>query len=296
MKHKIYDCFTYFNEDRLLRLRLETLWNTVDYFVICESVLTFSGNPKPINFNIKNFSKYKSKIRYILIKDFPFVSNDPWVYEGYQRNYLINGLYDATNNDLIILSDLDEIPNPEAITKFKPKLFLRARLMQLGYAYFMNNLHIDRAEPALWNKAKLTTYAMLRHVFKNMESLREYRPKGFLRGIKRLFVNKLMTQSIFGGGWHFTWMGSVEDMLLKLESFSHQEFNTSRYKDKSAILVKIRSGKDLLDREFSYQLIPLDNRLPPYIAQNPELFKDWILFPADSTVNGDLLLNKKAKN
>jgi beta-1,4-mannosyl-glycoprotein beta-1,4-N-acetylglucosaminyltransferase len=277
---KIYDCFTYFNEDRLLKLRLETLWDAVDYFVICESVLTFSGNSKPINFKIENFKKYESKIRYLLIKDFPFESDNPWVYEGYQRNYLINGLHDASSDDWILLSDLDEIPNPIALKKFNPKLFLRARLLQLGYSYFMNNLHVDGTTPVLWNKAKLTTYANLKNIFKNMESLREYRPKGFLRGLKRFFVNKVLTQSLSGGGWHFTWMGSVEDMLLKLESFSHQEFNVSRYKDKTAILKKIRSGKDLLDREFTYQLMPIDQGLPTYLSQHTELFEDWILMPA----------------
>ena len=276
---KIYDCFTYFNEDRLLQLRLETLWNTVDYFVICESVLTFSGNSKPINFKIENFKKYESKIRYLLIKDFPFKSDDPWVYEGYQRNYLINGLHDASSNDWVILSDLDEIPNPIALAKFNPKRFLRARLVQLGYAYFMNNLHVDGSAPVFWNKAKLTTYSNLKNVFKNMDSLREYRPKGFLRGVKRFFVNKVLTQSLYDAGWHFTWMGSVDDMLLKLESFSHQEFNVSRYKDRAAILKKIRSGRDLLDRDFSYRLMPLDEGLPTYISKHPESFDDWILLP-----------------
>ena len=261
-------------------MRLETLWSTVDYFVICESVLTFSGNSKPINFKIENFKQYESKIRYLLIKDFPFESDNPWVYEGYQRNYLVNGLYDASRDDWVILSDLDEIPNPIALKKFNPKLFLRARLIQLGYSYFINNLHVDGATPVFWNKAKLTTYANLKNVFKNMESLRDYRPKGFLRGIKRFFVNKVLTQSLSGGGWHFTWMGSVEDMVLKLESFSHQEFNVSRYKDKTAILKKIRSGKDLLDREFTYQLMPIDKGLPSYLSQHPELYEDWILMPA----------------
>lgn len=65
MQYKVFDCFTYFNEDQLLKLRLETLWNKVDYFVICEATKTHTGKDKGINFKIENFEKYKEKIRYL---------------------------------------------------------------------------------------------------------------------------------------------------------------------------------------------------------------------------------------
>ena len=277
MKPKIYDCFTYFNEERLLKLRLETLWDVVDYFVICESVLTFSGNPKPVNFNIKNFEKYRSKIRYLLVEEFPFESKDPWVYEGYQRNFLSHGLHDAADNDWIMLSDVDEIPNPSAILNFRPGLYLRAKFSQKCYAYFMNNLHVENLQPVIWHKAKITSMKNFRAAFGTMEQLREYRPRGFLRGIKRFFVNKILTQNLSNGGWHFTWMGSVDDMVLKLESFSHQELNTEYYKNKDLILEKIRSGKDLFDRGNTYQLVTLDADFPAYIAKHKDEYADWIL-------------------
>lgn len=277
MRAKIYDCFTYFNEDRLLKLRLETLWEVVDYFVICESVLTFSGNPKPANFNIKNFEKYKSKIRYLLIEDFPFKSKDPWVYEGYQRNYLSQGLYDADDKDWIMLSDVDEIPNPGAVLAFNPNLYLRGKFSQKCYAYFINNMHVENSQPAIWNKPKITTMKSLRLIFGTMEQFREYRSQGILRGIKRFFVNKLLTQNLPNGGWHFSWMGSVDDMVLKLESFSHQELNTQAYKNKEMILKRILSGKDLFDRGFTYRLVSLDTDFPSYIKNHKEEFANWII-------------------
>lgn len=277
MKPKVYDCFTYFNEDRLLKLRLETLWDVVDYFVICESVLTFSGNSKPVNFKIENFQKYQSKIRYLLIEDFPFESKDPWVYEGYQRNYLSNGLHDANEKDWIILSDVDEIPNPSSISSFNPYRYIRGRLAQKGYAYFLNNLHVENSQAAIWDKAKITTVRNFHLFFGTMEQLREYRPKGFLRGMKRFFINKIFTQTLANAGWHFTWMGSADDMVLKLESFSHQELNTQAYKNKADILKKIRSGKDLFDRGFTYQLVSLDSDMPSYISSHKDEFDGWVL-------------------
>ena len=106
---KVYDCFCYFNEDLLLELRLETLWDEVDYFVICESVLTISGLPKPLYFDLENFQKYNSKIRHLVIRDYPFDTSDAWRNERWQRDYLINGLFDANPDDWILLSDVDEI-------------------------------------------------------------------------------------------------------------------------------------------------------------------------------------------
>ena len=93
MKPRIYDCFIFYNESRLLKLRLETLWEEVDLFVICESKYTFSGNPKPINFKMEDFKDFESKIRYLLIDHYPFETDDPWRREEYKRNYLMQGFH-----------------------------------------------------------------------------------------------------------------------------------------------------------------------------------------------------------
>lgn len=152
---KVYDCFTYFNEDQLLKLRLEELWDVVDFFVICEATRTHTGRPKPLNFNIENFKKYQNKIRYLLLDQYPFETNDPWVYENYQRNYLINGLWDASDHDRVLVSDLDEIPNAKAIYEYKPHLYPRANLLQNVYIYYLNNQVLLNGAPCLWKPPKL---------------------------------------------------------------------------------------------------------------------------------------------
>lgn len=286
MHKKIYDCFTYFNEDQLLKLRLETLWDAVDYFVICESVLTHTGKAKPVNFNIQNFKKYESKIRYILIDNYDFEAENPWVYENFQRNYLINGLFDAQDDDLVIVSDLDEIPCPIAISKFNPNFYLRASFHQEVFLYFLNNRFMSKGVPAIWKLPKITTYGKLIKVFGSPEELRNYRSYGLFRGLKRIYI-RIRTQNISHGGWHFTWMGGVEKIILKLKNMAHQEFNRPENLIPEEIEKKIRSGKnpDILNRndgEICVELLPIDDRLPPYLVANLNEFKNLILLPENS--------------
>lgn len=281
-KIKIYDCFTYFNEDQLLKLRLETLWDYVDYFVICEATRTHTGIEKSINFKIENFAKYKSKIRYLLIDSYPFETNDPWVYENYQRNYLINGLSDADFADWVIISDLDEIPNPLAIGSFRPDLYLRANLLQYAYIYYLNNQVLLKGVPYVWMLPKITTVANLKNKFLCPEEVRNYRSSGFWRGIKRNWM-KFRTQQIANAGWHFTWMGGVERILLKMDSMAHQELNRPENRDPNLIQHKIRSGGDVLGQGIdggSSHLVSIDyQHMPKYLVDNKDEFSNLILHP-----------------
>ena len=116
----IYDCFSYWDEDLLLDLRLNILDNYVDYFVIVEGNKTWQNNPKKLRFEIDKFKKFKNKIIYVPVTDLPD-GEDPYLRENYQRNSIVNGLNNANDNDLIIISDLDEIPDPNKINSFDPK-------------------------------------------------------------------------------------------------------------------------------------------------------------------------------
>ena len=120
----IYDCFSYWDEDLLLDLRLNILDNFVDYFVIIEGNKTWQNNPKKLRFNIQRFKKFEKKIIYIAVEDLPD-GDDPYKRENFQRNAIERGLKNANNHDLIIISDLDEIPNPNLISRFNPKIDLQ---------------------------------------------------------------------------------------------------------------------------------------------------------------------------
>ena len=122
---RVIDCFSYFDEDLILEIRLSTLYNYVDEFVICEATLDHAGNNKELNFNIEKFKQFRDKINYIVIDDLPkevkkFKKN--WhpahARDQFQRNALVRGIDHCNDDDLIMISDLDEIPNPEKISSF----------------------------------------------------------------------------------------------------------------------------------------------------------------------------------
>ena len=118
----IYDCFQYFDEDLIVDLRLNILNKYVDYFVISESTKTHQGKNKRINFDIKNFTKFKNKIIFITADYKDEINFDKHTggespIEQHQRNSLIEGLKDASQDDLIILSDSDEIPDLTKLSK-----------------------------------------------------------------------------------------------------------------------------------------------------------------------------------
>ncbi len=283
MDCKIYDCFCFFNEDMLLKIRLETLWEYVDVFVIVESVYTISGKPKDLNFNIENFRKYQSKIRYLVVDHYPFDLNDPWRNERYQRNYIARGLHDAQDRDLIMVSDLDEIPRPEMIASFDGKRYLRGDFEQYYYAYYLNNRCSSNGSPLLWYGSKITTYKNFIQFFSCAESLRNYKSSGMLRAVKRYLFKKLKVQIIQNGGWHFSWMAGIDKIIQKLESFAHQEYNKPEFKDPESIKAKIAAGFDILNPKVTCQAQVVDRQFPKYLIGHKQALKDWLLPVKDNS-------------
>ena len=118
---KVYDCFTFYNEFELLELRLNSLYDVVDYFVIVEGTKTQSNQPKELNFPKRKdeFQKFSSKIRYIVFNadNIPYTGVGDWSIEVSQRNAIMLGLPDANPEDLVFISDLDEIPAPDILER-----------------------------------------------------------------------------------------------------------------------------------------------------------------------------------
>ena len=136
VKNKIYDCITFFDENLLVNLRFEILNDVVDYFIVCESNFDHKGKKKKINFKLLN-KKFENKVRHIIIEEnFPKVENG-WEVEAYQREKIYDGLYDAAEDDFIMYSDSDEIPNPLIIEKLNLKRRY-AIFMQKFYVYKIN--------------------------------------------------------------------------------------------------------------------------------------------------------------
>jgi len=265
----IYDCFQYFNEDHVLDLRFNILNQKVDYFIIAESTKTHQGNPKKLSFNINNFSKFKHKIKYIVADydkkiDFENHTGGESLVEQHQRNSLSEGLINANDNDLIILSDSDEIPDLTKLNQIKKS----TKFTAFSQKMFMYKLNLQNLNESNWIGSKIT----LKKNFPIPQKLRnlKFKKYPFWR------IDKL-GQQIISGGWHFSFLQKPSDIAKKIKSYSHGEFNQNEFVDEKKIKEKIANNQDIFDRSFDLKKIKIDESYPSFVRQNKNILKDWIL-------------------
>ena len=260
---KIFDCFLYSNEDLILDVRLNTLSDYVSRFVIVEANKDHQGKEKKLNFNINNFQKFKNKITYLVIDDFPKNLTN-WQRENYQRNFISNGLHDAQEDDYIIISDVDEIPNLENIDSIKKNRY--SVFEQKMHYYKFNLLNITNPN---WYGSRICKKKYL----KSPQWLRDQKIK------KKYFFNfmRINWNIVKNGGWHFSFLLSPDDIKYKIESFAHSEFNNSKFNNIDKIKSSIENNHDLFDRNLEYKKVAIDSSYPKYILENKDKFKDWII-------------------
>ena len=285
---KVYDCFTFFNELELLKIRLEELNDHVDYFVLVEGSETHKGEPKPLYFqeNRHLFQKYLHKIIHVIVNEkIPLNSSDPikryWDREHFQRECIARGLKNCEHLDIILLSDLDEIPRAEMLEKVKKQIFLTkssnfnsnqrsikkknnpeeiARCTHNTIAFHMPWFIYQLNRKHNWdnNNEWVGTVATLYGNFKKKgaQFFREYR-WFFPRVVK--------------AGWHFTYMGGKNRVRQKLLSIIGG------------------SGNAISDEEMetwmqNQVIIPIDHTFPKYVRENIVFFEsiDFIAKPQPS--------------
>ena len=294
---KIYDCFMYFDEDVILDLRLNILNPFIDYFVIVESTFNHKGEKRKLKFDINKYKKFENKIIYLIFDKEPSgiekvfdTDNEGEVSrklilnaasrENGQRNFISKGLERANEKDLILISDVDEIPNLEKINwnTLKDQIVLFKQDM----FYYKFNL---RLPDLIWSGSK----ACRKKYLKSPQWLRNVKDKkySFFR-LDTLFSEKkyINIKFINNGGWHFSNIKTAAEIEYKLKSYlHHREFDLNPIseseiediiKNKQAIydlkvdkkINKIGSGNKLVEH-------PL-NKLPSYILENIDKYKDWI--------------------
>lgn len=222
----IFDCFIFNNEFEILEKRFETLYDTVDRFIIVEATRTHGNKPKELNFNnnLGRFEKWLNKVTYLVVEDFP--AEDSWSIERHQRDAIMRGLTSCQDDDIIIISDCDEIPSISAIERFDSEI----RSFEMDLYYYDEH---TRAKDK-WLEAKILTY----------EELKKLTPCG-ARYTKAKVLKK--------GGRHLSYFGGVDTILKKLEDTAHQEYNTPVYKNKTRIKKAIKEGVDLFGRDLKFE-------------------------------------------
>jgi len=294
---KIFDCFMYFDEEIVLDLRLNTLDRYVDYFVIVESTFTHRGDKRALKFNHKKFEKFKDKIIYLTFdkesdgievvhkndnegeKSRKYILNAAKRENG-QRDHIANGLQKASPEDLILISDVDEIPNLEEI-KFE-NLKEKILMFQQDMFYYKFDLKLPNM---VWSGTK----GCRKKDLLSPQWLRNIKDKKYSLFRLDIFFSKTKYNSIKfikNGGWHFSNIKSPKEIEHKLKSYlHHREFDEepltldqidSIIKNKQAIydlkvdktVNKVGSGSNLINYSF--------DKLPVYLRENKENYKKWL--------------------
>ena len=294
---KIFDCTTFYSEHLMMDLRFNILNEYVEKFIVCESTISHSGKKKKLNFDINNYPKFKDKISYIIIdeepKDIIGLKNglakphekrsDSLKRINLSYDYMIKAIDKASDNDLIILSDNDEIPNLKS-KQFKNSTKNIIIFKQLFFYYKLNLLY----DLIPWYGSK----AAKKKNLVSMSWLRNLKNKKYpFWRIDTLFSNTryINLEIIEDGGWHFTNIMTAEKLYEKLTNFGHHdEFELSGMTVND--LQKKINNKEVffnhfVDKEkykerwnFNYKLKKIDNHhLPDYLnsADNQVKFKEW---------------------
>ena len=266
----IFDCFQYFNEDHIADLRFNILDEHVDFFVIVESTINHQGKGKKLHFDSNKYRKFKNKIIYIVVddtpKDFikPHVGGESLV-EQHQRNSILKGLNKCHDNDLVILSDVDEIPNLKKLNTFDKNKY--AVFSQRMFMYKLNLLNTGENN---WHGSKIC-------LKKNMKSPQWLRNLKFKKYPFWRIDKPKDLQIIEDGGWHFAYLQSPENISKKIKSFAHGEFNKDNMTEEENIRFKIENNKDIFDRGYKIKKVEMNESFPKYILDNKEKLKDWIV-------------------
>lgn len=258
-KPKIYDCFIFNDELEMLRIRLDSLKDKVDKFVLVESNLSHSGNPKKSYYkdNKELFQEYSDKIIHVLIDKFPDemiylpseIDVDPslhihWFRENYQRNEILKGLYSQQmyDNDVVLISDVDEIPHPEMLEDFINSIPPGEYGFQLQkWCIWSFNSYLGGMWPGTaaikWKDLKKTTP----------------------QEIRRNRYNNQIYHTNEKYGWHCSWFGGIDVVMNKLSSFAHQEL---RDMSRDEVSNKMTMNLDI----HGHQLLTEDDNFHPAIS------------------------------
>ena len=248
----------FMNELELLELRLMTLYDHVDYFVLVEAGMTHSCTPKPLHFeeNKEMFAKYMDKIVHIKVETLPYTGS--WANENYNRELLMRGILTADPDDYIMVSDIDEIPNPVVLKDAVNKNLDFFVLQQKLFYYYVNCL-----QKQLWSGPVITK----RRLMTSTQQMRRQRGS-----LKNLLPN---------GGWHYSYVGGIERIKNKIQSYAESiDNNKPEINNEEHILKCLETGHDILNRtqaEFQKKFIEKDEldhpELEEWLEKYPEMIK-----------------------
>ena len=252
----IFDSFMYFNEASLLKLRLEELNPYVDCFLVVEADQTFTGHDKPLYFDqvpYEILKPYADKIARVSVS-FPRPNMTPWERETYQRNALIQP--EMTADDIVVLSDADEIPAPWSIIWYAQDPDNTPKQLDVDQ-YFWN---LNWKVPAHCNQGARPVISYVRDV----------------TTVQAMRADTSM-ERVPNSGWHFSFfLEDSEGMITKVKSYSHTEMDQAKFLEEEKIKDRITLGIDPFDR-FPLKYVPIGETHPKSVRSNPDNYRKWVM-------------------
>ncbi|SMQ54319.1 unnamed protein product [Zymoseptoria tritici ST99CH_3D7] len=280
-KRKVYDMFLISTELDWLEIRLNTLAPYVDYFIIVESPTTFTGMHKPLHLeqNWENFTEFHDQIFHTVVKDpGPSLGYSTWTHEDFMRDSLyfsafaaLTGKKEAREGDVIIVSDVDEIPKPETLIALRNcDIPDRVTLRSHFYYYSFQWLHVGQQ----WPHPQATVFKTLSttikpsHLRAGIGGIQTSIP--FLGAIRRWREKADM----WDAAWHCSsGFATLREVITKMNSFSHTPLNTPENRDRENIKDRVRNGKDLYGRRGErYQRVDNNHDVPQYVLENRQKY------------------------
>ena len=260
----IFDSFMFLNELDVLDIRLNHLNSSVDCFILVESLETHNGKSKPLFYeeNKNRYKQFNHKIRHIVVDKLPGgLTTDrtvAFVSENYHRNQIMRGLYDACDNDVVLVSDVDEIPKKEAVNWYKLRGDTPMGCIQKWRISFLNTVYErnDARWLGLWPGTVMIRFSDCKQTgIQHWRNQRHDVP--FFKG---------------HGGWHFTCQGGIENILYKLDSFAETQDNNEKNRDYNRIKLCLDNCIDW----FTGNPMKIDNDLPDCVIKNEDQYKQML--------------------
>lgn len=255
----IYDAFLYNGEKDLLRIRMAEMQGLDVQQVIVDSYHTFSGIRKHPDLMVTDFGRMPELSGPFCRHTIDFEpAPDPWENEKRLRNAIVDAMrlqpfFELVDDDIVIISDVDEIPRKEAVLQFKPEMGV-AFLDMKKYGFFLN-----LQEGEHWTPPKIVTWAYLKNT--TPDNVR----------------NQGAPNTIPNGGWHFSWCGGIDEVMRKFASFSHQELDVQRHANREELIRKMAAGESLWGSD-KWTPVPITD-LPQYVQDHQEELKHLIFQP-----------------
>lgn len=266
---KIYDGFAFFNELDLLELRLEHLYDVVDHFILVEATRTFQKKEKPLFFNENKarFHRFRDKLIHIVVDQYPtfwtkFRPVTSWHYDNHQKEGIMEGLHEAAPDDVVIVSDLDEIPFRDKVLAYRDRPGIRV-FEQFQAYYYLNYVctHIHDYEGKAIAQQNRGGFGRWRGSVMLEKKL--IRTMKHARGLHD--ENGPHIQVIENGGWHYSFMGGFEKILYKMQSWGHVEYNQMGTLDQ--VIENVRAGRSLIGDGNRFEFMDLEKSGLPFFPE-----------------------------